>query len=272
MKTNTILKQLLFSTVKIETDNSIGTGFLTLQKINETKSRVFLVTNKHVVTKTDQYGNFVSNCEYGKFTFLRAKENEPDLGNIAPIVIPKFSEKFLMHPNKETDLAILNISGLITENIFIHALPIELIAKDEDFDILDDVIFIGYPNGIWDEKNFIPIIRKGSIATPFSLDYDGKKQFLIDAHVFPGSSGSPVFIKESSIKNGVLCLGGTEKYYLTGIISKTHCCTEECIKKIVPTNINNIQLSKQMIGLGICEKSSQIIELIKLYNDSIKPN
>jgi ribosomal protein S11 len=231
MKINTILEQLLFSTVRVEAGNSIGTGFLISQKINETGFQIFLVTNKHVVTKTDEEGNFISNYESGKFTFLKAKENEPYLGNIAPIVIPKFSENFFMHPNKEVDLAILNISSLITKDIFIRALPLELIVKDEEFDILDDIIFIGYPNGIWDERIFIPIIRKGSISTPFSLDYNGKKQFLIDAHIFPGSSGSPVLIKKSNIKNGVLTLGGTEKYYLAGIISKVYYHTKECIKK-----------------------------------------
>lgn len=53
---------------------------------------------------------------------------------------------------------------------------------------------IGYPNGLWDSQNNLPIIRRGITATSVKKDYNGKKEFLIDAAVFPGSSGSPVFI------------------------------------------------------------------------------
>lgn len=53
---------------------------------------------------------------------------------------------------------------------------------------------IGYPNGLWDQVNNMPIIRRGITATNVTLDYNGKKEFLIDAACFPGSSGSPVLI------------------------------------------------------------------------------
>lgn len=64
----------------------------------------------------------------------------------------------------------------------------------EEIDLIETVTFFGYPNGIWDTANFLPIARRGVTATPISIDFQGKKQFLIDASVFPGSSGSPVFI------------------------------------------------------------------------------
>ena len=53
---------------------------------------------------------------------------------------------------------------------------------------------VGYPNGLWDTKNDLPIIRRGITATPAFRDYCGRDEFLIDAACFPGSSGSPVFI------------------------------------------------------------------------------
>ena len=42
--------------------------------------------------------------------------------------------------------------------------------------------------------NKIPVIRQGITATPIWNNFKGDKVFLIDAGVFPGSSGSPVFI------------------------------------------------------------------------------
>ena len=38
------------------------------------------------------------------------------------------------------------------------------------------------------------IVRKGITATPIWNDFKGQEVFLVDAGVFPGSSGSPVFI------------------------------------------------------------------------------
>lgn len=51
---------------------------------------------------------------------------------------------------------------------------------------------VGYPDGIWDEFNNQPIVRRGITATHPKNDFNGKGEFLIDAVCFPGSSGSPV--------------------------------------------------------------------------------
>ena len=58
---------------------------------------------------------------------------------------------------------------------------------------------VGYPNGIWDKSNNLPIIRRGITATHPLLAYEGRKKFMIDAACFPGSSGSPVFIYEDGM-------------------------------------------------------------------------
>lgn len=52
---------------------------------------------------------------------------------------------------------------------------------------------IGYPVGLMDEVNLQPIFRRGVYATNPSLDYMGRKEFLLDIPNNGGSSGSPVF-------------------------------------------------------------------------------
>ena len=47
-----------------------------------------------------------------------------------------------------------------------------------------------------DEVNNKPVVRKGITATDIRLDYNGRKEFLIDAACFHGSSGSPVFLRK----------------------------------------------------------------------------
>ncbi len=52
---------------------------------------------------------------------------------------------------------------------------------------------VGYPVGLWDSVNNMPILRRGSTATLLDWTYEGRQEFVIDAACFPGSSGSPVF-------------------------------------------------------------------------------
>lgn len=63
----------------------------------------------------------------------------------------------------------------------------------DQIDAVNDILMVGYPNGIWDEYNNLPIVRKGITATHPNIDYQNRKEFMIDAACFPGSSGSPVF-------------------------------------------------------------------------------
>ncbi len=56
---------------------------------------------------------------------------------------------------------------------------------------------VGYPRGLWDQHNNMPIARLGTTAThPLAL-YQGKREFLVDVAAFQGSSGSPVFAFEA---------------------------------------------------------------------------
>jgi hypothetical protein len=61
-------------------------------------------------------------------------------------------------------------------------------------DTITPVVFVGYPDGRFDPKSLLPLARHGFTASPPSFDYDGKRMFVIDAPVIPGSSGSPVLL------------------------------------------------------------------------------
>jgi hypothetical protein len=95
---------------------------------------------------------------------------------------------------------------------------------------------IGYPAGLYDERNASPIWRIGIIATSPLVGYaftplyqkayklpsfiDG---FLVDAPVYPGSSGSAVVIKPQPMSfdspGGVMAGGPRSITYVLGLIS-----------------------------------------------------
>ena len=180
------------------------------------------------------------------------------------------------HPDDDIDIAAMIITNKLRDDvkkntnseIFYVRIPDSIIPSEdtikEQVDAIEDIIFVGYPTGIYDKKNLIPIARKGITATPIFLDYEGKPQFLIDGAVFPGSSGSPVFIcnlggystrgKGFTVGNRVLFLG---------ILSAAHKYSNNIEYQQVPTVKVPDLFSTQFSNLGIVYKSKLIIELIE---------
>lgn len=269
MKCNSIGEKLLFTVVRLEGKipggTSIGTGFL-----YQYKDRLFLVTNKHVVQGVYE----------GSYVMMKA---DTSVHNWKPIIGQgvRFTFKasdFLGHPDPKVDVAVANISLKVTEakqqNNPVYCLRVDsgIIPTQEQFDKfinpLEEVVFIGYPSGLWDEKNLLPIMRKGITATPCYYDFMGEKKFLIDASVFPGSSGSPVFIYYSGgyHDNEGGLYAGTFICFL-GIIAQTYHRLEEGEIKVrnIPTSNVPYSQSKQMIDLGIVFKYDTIIETMEEY-------
>jgi hypothetical protein len=144
---------------------------------------------------------------------------------------------------------------------FLRPVTVNAVANEKDFadlDVASTVIFIGYPNGMFDQKHYTPIVRQGFIATPADLDFDGESVFLIDASVFPGSSGSPVFSYERDRT------GNMTAPKLLGLISAVF--TQRMDGKIdwipAPTNVIPVPSVDQMIDLGVVFKAPLITETI----------
>ncbi len=49
-------------------------------------------------------------------------------------------------------------------------------------------------DGLWDEANNLTVAQRGITASPVSVEWNGRNEFLIDCSVYPGSSGSPVHL------------------------------------------------------------------------------
>lgn len=143
--------------------------------------------------------------------------------------------------------------------------------QSKDMDAVEQVVFVGYPNGIYDTKNLLPIIRRGTTATPFQIDYEGQPVFLIDASVFPGSSGSPVFIAEFGghvVQGGLLYDG---RLLFLGIIAEVAVREERgrIDFEPIPTAKVPVVKTSQMIDLGVVYKSSAVQEAVTDLLDNL---
>ena len=134
------------------------------------------------------------------------------------------------------------------------------------YNILHDIIMIGYPDGIMDEVNNLPIFRKGITATNPFIDYNGMKQFLIDASCFHGSSGSPVMSYDDGMirdANGSIIIGpGVKQLKLIGIQAGTftHRVDGKIVPVEIPTQIIPGTVTHIPNNLGVVVKASCILD------------
>lgn len=259
------IDQLIHSTLRIECDMvngcSSGSGYILGFLDNESDKDTVpcIVTNKHVI----------NGAQKGKFHVTPVKDNgQPDLEKHFPVFFEDFESLWIKHPDPEIDLAIFPLGPILHQleekgiKIYCQILPSNIIASKELLDMLptmEDIIMIGYPNGIWDKKHNLPIIRKGITATHPKLKYDGRPEFMIDAACFPGSSGSPVFLANMGSfmnPNGDLCAG--VRIALLGTLYAGPQHTAEGRIEVITVPVANIPIALSSIpnNLGMVIHSS----------------
>jgi len=187
----------------------------------------------------------------------------------------KYLKTVALHPDKGVDIAAVNIGGVLFRehaDLFRQiddthtALTTELLLPKENLNeanvgIGTQIYLLGYPSGIYDPRNVSPILRIGIISTEPNEDYSFNKElqskfglpseipgFLIDANVFPGSSGSMV-LRRTNIVPGYNPGGKASVPYILGIVAKS-----------IP--IEDIWGTSRM-GLGVVYRADAIKETIQ---------
>ena len=210
-----LLEELCFATVRIEAKSisgtQTGTGFIFNFHI-ESHVLPILVTNKHVIAGSSTVS----------FNLTQAITDpngwKPDLGKHHNIVTE--TKNWIEHPSADVDLCFTYWVPAFKQGLPTGVEPFykcfeksQIIldaAGKAELDAVEDIIMMGYPNGLWDSINNLPIVRKGTTATHPAIAFKGKKEFMIDAACYPGSSGSPVVLHYKGArgtKNGGTAMG-----------------------------------------------------------------
>jgi len=265
-------EQIMYSTVRIECllgdgNGSTGTGFFFRFLDNGESHIPAIVTNKHVV----------NGAVRGRFLMTVSDSNgDPKNDEHVPIQFENFQSLWIFHPDPEVDLCIMPIAPALQQandvgkRLFYITLGKELIPSTEqlsELTAIEEITMIGYPNGIWDQVNNMPIIRRGITATHPKFNYNGKEEIMIDAACYPGSSGSPVLIlNEGSFakKDGGLYAGS--RALLLGVMyaGPQFTATGDIAVMNIPTSPRPIAVSHIPMNLGLVIKAHKLLDFEEL--------
>ena len=272
-------EQILFTTVRIETTLGSGavgsgTGFFYDHKLDGDKTIPLIVTNKHVV----------KGAVKGRFQLHEADTGEKSKpsGRFVNVDLDNFEQRWFPHPDAAVDLCVMPFQPVREDaakkgkKIFHIHFNDSLIPTQELWDQLtaiEDIVMAGYPNGLWDSSNNLPIVRRGITASHPAFDFCGRHEFVIDAACFPGSSGSPVLLFNSGsygTKRGGLVVGNRVK--LLGVLYAGPQMNAEgkIVAKPIPVTFMPVSETKLMIHLGYVVKAEEIVVAAKAFEDHLK--
>ncbi len=254
---------------KVRKVTKVGTGFFYATIVGKDTIKL-IVSNKHTIEK----------CKEGVLKFNTNKNGMPEYGNIQSITLDNFEKLWLFHPSE--DLAVLPLYPieykLAKENkklpfytLFLESL-IPSDSQEKGLSALEEVLMIGYPKGFYDVENNLPIIRRGITASPVYINYNKKRQFLLDIPIYSGSSGSPIVIYNQNgytDKNGGAIFGNT-RFFLIGVAMESR--EYEAKGRTISNNPSNrLETSTSLpFGIAIVIKSSTLLDFKPILEKAVR--
>lgn len=267
---------------------STGTGTLLLKFTSKDSLRALLVTNKHVLP------TFAQN----KYIEFKIRNDSLKPNEFLDFAIQIFDEKGAYGINiaidpEGNDLAVLDITNYFSthaqdQHILVNALSTDFLATREkinenQIDLGNEILFVGYPSFLYDKRNISPIVRTGVISTfpnesflisdlyrnNFYLKFremlpEKLNGFLIDANAAGGSSGSLVITKPKFFR--INKSGQMETYndpngqiFVLGILTDSF------------FDLDSRLTGVQRLNLGGVISAEQIIKTIDLLLSKFKP-
>jgi hypothetical protein len=97
------------------------------------------------------------------------------------------------------DVAVLPLTRLDGVRLIPYSLPASP-AYEVAMEVTSDVSVVGFPFGLTHAEK-LGIWTRGTVATEYYVEYDGRPCFLIDARTRSGQSGSPVLYFNTDSRN-----------------------------------------------------------------------
>lgn len=194
--------------------------------------QICLITNRHVLfpKMKDVDGKETERIPDSVVFFLRQINNQRI--EWYPIVLNRDEvlKRTKVSSNPQIDLACVDIYDLVTDVAIKHPniMSVGFLTNQDlpsnqpiKIETTSDIIVCSYPKCFYDTLNKYPIIKSGIIASGWRLHFKGNPTFLIDAKLFPGSSGGLVLSKpmDVAVINGQLMRNEQKQFVFLGVYS-----------------------------------------------------
>ena len=249
-----------------------GTSFITGIYLNEEAGRhvPILITNKHVIKDASTLRIVLTQAD---------DEGNPLHGKTSKIELSWDEGAWKFHPDDNVDLCAMLFAPfeqVAGAKLFYRTLPFGVFVSEEqllEMTAVENILMVGYPIGLWDRQNNLPIFRRGITASHPRFDHDGKPEFLIDAACYPGSSGSPVFWYDRGAVPGRSSTRVGERIAFLGVLHSGPQMTAEgeIVVRPVPTASQAIAQTRVMVNLGYVVKAAKVRELETLFPKPTDP-
>ena len=254
----------MYTTVRLQTISGSGTGFFYNFKLGD---KIFptIITNKHVV-------NYKEDEEVTFHLHLSGQD-----GNLTENYKVTMMTHWYFHSNKDICFAFINpvfeeVKRKTSKAAFYMAIDESIIPSKmqlESLSALEELVMVGYPIGLWDSRNNLPIFRKGYTSAHPAIDFNEVGIGLVDMACFPGSSGSPIFILNEGgykDKKGNLNWGQSRVFFI-GILfaGPQYSATGDIVVKTIPTSQQTVHSqTRMMVNLGYYIKAAELNEFKQL--------
>ena len=189
---------------------------------------LWLITNRHVALPRREDKELLPSS----LTFFLRRANADETLAWHPITLDRAAllKRLRLHPNPVVDVAAVDVLDLVGAELKARTdlLPWRAVSREYfvgqnkiNVEVADDVIVIGYPRDFYDQVNLYPVVKAGIIATKWGANFNGQPRFLIDAKLFPSSSGSLVVSKPRNFtfENGKFLTSDQKHYAFLGVLS-----------------------------------------------------
>jgi len=237
---------LIRATVQLEQPTSegrrtVGTGFLVSAPTPDGQPRVVLVTANHVFNNmpgAEMRIGYRTQDAQGSWHYRPT-----------PVTIRKDGAELWTH-SSDRDIAAIVVQA--PPEFAKAAIPLAWLADGDAFNHYkigpgDEMMALGYPWGMSANGAGFPILRSGKVASYPVAPSKEFPTFMLDFTVFPGNSGGPVFLTEST--TDAITGQTTQVQLVAGLL------TQELY------GVNN-----ERIGLGVVTQASFIRDTVALLD------
>jgi hypothetical protein len=182
-------EKMMWSTYPVGSEKGMGTGFVVLRHDSSDRGGMVpvVVTAGHLLDAVGHKPFFIGT-------------RMPDAAGGAEVALIEFKPPrgsgrfFVRHPKRDIGAFEMRLPEEIAGHVIMPSCLNDAMRSDRHLRAGEEVSFVGYPDVLPEMEGAFPILRTGRVASYPVGTARAEGLFVVNADVYPGDSGAPVFV------------------------------------------------------------------------------